>query len=267
MSTPISRRTVIVGAAAAALTACNQSKATAPTVPTTPAPTPTTEAPAGSGAAAPDSTSPSSAVTVVSDGSARFVNHGRRDASTVALTFHASGDPALAGRLLDLLKARSTPVTIFAVGNWLEAHTALAAQMLADGHELANHTYSHQAMGQLSASAIHDEIARCAAVLERLAGSATSWFRPSGIEVPTAAILAGAGAVGYPVSVGYDVDSLDFQDPGAAAVTANVARGVQAGSIVSLHFGHAGTINALPSVLDHLDAVQLQPVTVTQLLA
>ncbi len=139
--------------------------------------------------------------------------------------------------------------------------------MSTDGHELANHTYSHKAMGELSASAIHDEIANCASVLERLAGSATSWFRPSGIEVPTAAILAAAGAVGYPVSVGYDVDSLDFQDPGANTVVANVARGVQAGSIVSLHFGHAGTITALPSVLDHLATAGLRPVTVTQLLA
>jgi peptidoglycan/xylan/chitin deacetylase (PgdA/CDA1 family) len=201
------------------------------------------------------------------DGAARYVNHGRRDVPTVALTFHASGDPVLAGRLLDLLSSRSITVTVFAVGNWLAAQPELAARMLSDGHELANHTYSHQAMGELSPNAIHDEIIKCAAVLERVAGSATSWFRPSGIEVPTSAILAAAGAVGYPVSVGYDVDSLDFEDPGANAVADNVARGVQGGSIVSLHFGHAGTITALPSVLDHLDAVGLRPVTVTSLLA
>ena len=161
---------------------------------------------------------------------------------TVALTFHASGDQVLAGRLLDLLSSRSTPVTIFAVGNWLAAHPALAARMLTDGHELANHTYSHQPMGELSPSAIHDEIAKCAAVLEKVTGSVTSWFRPSGIEVPTAAILAAAGAVGYPVSVGYDVDSLDFQDPGANAVVANVAR-AQAGRSCCT-FDHASTITA-----------------------
>ena len=44
--------------------------------------------------------------------------------------------------------------------------------------------------------------------------------------------------------MGYDVDSLDFQDPGAAAVQANVLDHVQPGSIVSLHFGHQGTIAA-----------------------
>jgi peptidoglycan/xylan/chitin deacetylase (PgdA/CDA1 family) len=181
-------------------------------------------------------------VTTAADGSARFVNHGRREVPTVALTFHASGDQVLAGRLLDLLSSRSTPVTIFAVGNWLAAHPALAARMLTDGHELANHTYSHQPMGELSPSAIHDEIAKCAAVLEKVTGSVTSWFRPSGIEVPTAAILAAAGAVGYPVSVGYDVDSLDFQDPGANAVVANVAR-AQAGRSCCT-FDHASTITA-----------------------
>jgi hypothetical protein len=67
--------------------------------------------------------------------------------------------------------------------------------------------------------------------------------------------------------VGYDVDSLDFQDPGVSAVVANVRRGAQAGSIISLHLGHQGTIKALPAILDHLGTMGLRPVTVGQLLA
>jgi len=200
-------------------------------------------------------------------GPARYVNHGRRDVATVALTFHASGDVALAHRLLDLLAARTVPVTVFAVGNWLAAHRDVGTRILHDGHELANHTYSHQPMGQLAPAAISEEITRCATILTAITGSVTSWFRPSGIDVPTDAILAVAGASGYPVSVGYDVDSLDFQDPGPTAVTANVKRAVQPGSIVSLHFGHPGTITALPAVLDHLARTGLQPVTVTGVLA
>ena len=75
-----------------------------------------------------------------------------------------------------------------------------------------------------------------------------------------------AGRAGYPVSVGYDVDSLDFQDPGAAAVQANVLDHVQPGSIVSLHFGHQGTIAAFGPIVDGLRRRQLEPVTVTRLL-
>jgi peptidoglycan/xylan/chitin deacetylase (PgdA/CDA1 family) len=263
MTNPISRRTVIAGAAAAALAACSSSRTSTPS--TAEAPTTLPDTAAASTEHAPTATSTST--STAPGGPARFVNHGPRDVATIALTFHASGDPVLAAHLLDLLSSRSTPVTVFAVGNWLAAHPELASRMLADGHELANHTYSHQAMGTLTSDSLHSEIAKCATVLEQLTGSATKWFRPSGIEVPTAAILAAAGAAGYPVSVGYDVDSLDFEDPGANAVVANVARGVQAGAVVSLHFGHAGTISALPSILDHLDGAGLQPVTVSRLLS
>jgi peptidoglycan/xylan/chitin deacetylase (PgdA/CDA1 family) len=158
-------------------------------------------------------------------------------------------------------------VTVFGVGQWLAQNPELTARIGADGHEYGNHTQTHQAMGTLSASAVAAEITQCADVLRRLTGSISSWFRPSGIDVPTARILAEAGRAGYPVSVGYDVDSLDFQDPGVSAVVANVRRGAQAGSIISLHLGHQGTIKALPAILDHLGTMGLRPVTVGQLLA
>jgi peptidoglycan/xylan/chitin deacetylase (PgdA/CDA1 family) len=169
--------------------------------------------------------------------------------------------------LLDSLKQHRTAVTVFGVGQWLAQNPELTARIGADGHEYGNHTQTHQAMGTLSASAVAAEITQCADVLRRLTGSISSWFRPSGIDVPTARILAEAGRAGYPVSVGYDVDSLDFQDPGVSAVVANVRRGAQAGSIISLHLGHQGTIKALPAILDHLGTMGLRPVTVGQLLA
>src|SRR6476659_6866418 len=115
MTVPVSRRAVIVAAAAAALSACTSPRQGAPAIPAAS----TTEA--GS-SVVPASAAPGAASTVPTVGPARYVNHGRRDVATVALTFHASGDAALAHRLLDLLAARTVPVTVFAVGNWLAAH-------------------------------------------------------------------------------------------------------------------------------------------------
>ena len=192
---------------------------------------------------------------------------GPEGGAGVALTFHASGDPALASALLDGLAARQTKVTVFGVGQWMAANPTLVARIRDDGHELGNHTQTHQAMGRLNRSDIAAEISGCARVLQQLTGSLTPWFRPSGIETPTAAILAEAGRAGYATSVGYDVDTLDFQDPGSPAVVANFRKGVSGGSIVSLHFGHRGTIDALPGMIDHLASTGLHPVTVGQLLA
>jgi peptidoglycan/xylan/chitin deacetylase (PgdA/CDA1 family) len=269
----ITRRQLVVGAmAVAALTACDSARNKATTAP--PSTAATTHATGAAGAAAPPSSSPATTVpapattgTTVAAGPATYVSHGVRSDPRVALTFHASGDPTLATQLLDELAGRNVRVTVFGVGQWLESNPALVARIQSDGHELGNHTFSHQAMGQLSASRIAQEIAGCADVLQKLTGSISAWFRPSGIDVPTAAILTAAGKAGYPVSVGYDVDSLDFEDPGASAVVANVRKGVQAGSIISMHFGHAGTITAMGPILDHLAASGLQTATVGQLLA
>ncbi len=197
---------------------------------------------------------------------ASFINHGARDSGNAALTFHAAGNPAMATALLDLLKQSGTPVTVFAVGNWISENPQLAKRILADGHELSNHTWSHGAMRTMSPADLTAEISKAADALTKLTGSNGRWFRPSQIEVPTAAILAAAGKVGYGVSVGYDLDSMDFQDPGAAAVKKNVIGAIQSGSIVSLHFDHQNTIDALPAIIDHMKSKNLKPVTVSQLI-
>jgi peptidoglycan/xylan/chitin deacetylase (PgdA/CDA1 family) len=65
--------------------------------------------------------------------------------------------------------------------------------------------------------------------------------------------------------LGYDLDSLDWTDPGAAAVRRNLAA-ASAGSIVSLHLGHRGTVDAMPRILDDLARRGLRPVTALELL-
>jgi peptidoglycan/xylan/chitin deacetylase (PgdA/CDA1 family) len=85
--------------------------------------------------------------------------------------------------------------------------------------------------------------------------------------VPSQLILEEAGRAGYPISVGYDVDSRDYTNPGANAVVSTVTSAIHPGAIVSLHFGHRDTIDALPLILRDLDAKSLRPVTIGELLA
>lgn len=75
-----------------------------------------------------------------------------------------------------------------------------------------------------------------------------------------------ARRAGYPHVLSYDVDSLDFTSPGAPAVTRNVLGGVRDGSVVSLHFGYADTVAALPVLLDELARRRLRAVTATELI-
>jgi peptidoglycan/xylan/chitin deacetylase (PgdA/CDA1 family) len=221
--------------------------------------------PATTASTIPRASGTSTSTTPAAAGPARVVFHGPRDGRQVALTFHGSGDPALVVRLLDEVAREGVPISVFVVGRWLEQHPAMATRILAGGHELDNHTFTHPSLGQLGRAEVDQEIRRCQAVLERLAGGGR-YFRPSGMPTPTPLVLAAAGAAGYPVVVSFDVDPRDYADPGAAAVAARVAAGLAPGSIVSLHTGHAGTVTALPHVLAAVRARGLQPVPVHQLL-
>ena len=186
----------------------------------------------------------------------------------MALTFHGSGDPALTNEMLGLTTQLKAPITVFAVGQWLEQHPDIAGQILGAGHELANHTYTHPVLSQLGQLAVSQEITRCAAVLTEQTGGEGRWFRPSGVESePSALILDEASKAGYPTVVGFDVDPRDYQDPGASAIVARVAAGIQAGSIVSLHLGHSGTVSAFPRIAAILQQRKLAPVLVRDLLA
>jgi len=194
------------------------------------------------------------------------VRAGPTDRRAVAFTFHGSGDVGLLDELLAVAASRRAPVTIFAVGTWLDENPALARHILGAGHELANHTFTHPSLGRLDSAQVAVEITRCRDALTRHAGMPGRWFRPSGIEVPTAPILTQAARAGYATVVGYDVDPRDYQDPGAAAVRSRTAAGIHAGAIVSLHTGHRGTVDALAAILDDAAGQGLRPVTVSQLL-
>jgi len=250
--TPWSRRAILASAGTAVLAGCGVGQAQKAAAP------PRQKRPARA--------APTTTTTTTADGPAAYVANGSRSGQGVALTFHGSGDVALTQELLSSAHQLSAPITVFGVGTWMEANPALAEQILAGGHTLANHTYTHPDLGSLDAGAVAGEIQRCATVLDRIEGNNGRWFRPSGIVVPTALILEQAGLAAYPVSVGYDVDPLDYEDPGSSAIVARVTQALQPGSIVSLHTGHAGTVEAFPALVQLIRALHLEPVLIGNLI-
>lgn len=194
------------------------------------------------------------------------ITNGPRTREEVALTFHGQGPEALTQRVLAECRAADAGITVFAVGAWLAANPGLGRAIVAAGHELGNHTWSHQQMPQLDAGQAAEEVARGAAALKAAVGSAGWWFRPSGTPHSTATIRAAAMKSGYQRCISYDVDPEDYRDPGAALVRSRTRRHARPGSIISLHLGHAGTVQALPGILSDLSTAGLRPVTLSVLL-
>jgi peptidoglycan/xylan/chitin deacetylase (PgdA/CDA1 family) len=274
---PVGRRTVLsagILAVGGGLAACSDAstpgsgeasgRASTAASPTSTAPSTTTSTTTSSSAVPTTSTTPPPAVLTSAGPDLRT---GPTAYPAVALTFHGAGDVALTAAALDIARGADAHLTVFAVGQWLAANPSVGREILAAGHDLGNHTWSHQAMTTLDAAAARREISQGAAAVAAAVGQAGLLFRPSGTPTSTATIRAAAAASGYQRCISYDVDPLDYEDMGATLVRTRTLAAVKAGSIVSLHLGHQGTVDALPGILKGLADKGLQAVTVTRLLA
>jgi peptidoglycan/xylan/chitin deacetylase (PgdA/CDA1 family) len=195
------------------------------------------------------------------------VVHGPRNRPEIALTFHGQGPLSIAEALLEEAERGGAHLSVLAVGTWLEQYPQIAKRILSGGHDLGNHTMHHLDIAAMDAPAAYAEITGCARQLRTLTGSPGRWFRPSQTQYATPLIEREARKAGYPTCVSYDVDSLDYTDPGPDAVVATVLAKTRPGSIVSMHFGHSGTVTALPAILRGLTGRGLRPVTLTSLLS
>jgi peptidoglycan/xylan/chitin deacetylase (PgdA/CDA1 family) len=173
----------------------------------------------------------------------------------------------MAEALMAKAERAGAQVSVLAVGTWLEQYPQIAQRILSGGHDLGNHTMHHLDIAAMDAAGAYAEIAGCEQRLRVLTGSPGRWFRPSQTQYATPLIERQARQAGYQTCVSYDVDSLDYTDPGPDAVVATVLGSVRPGSIVSLHFGHSGTVTALPAILNGLASRGLRPVTLTALLS
>ncbi|MGW4380805.1 polysaccharide deacetylase family protein [Kitasatospora sp. NPDC004531] len=224
--------------------------------------TPNAEAPS----AAPAEPTPSAfALPPLAPDTPQEVVRGPHTRPRLALTFHGQGDPATATALLTAAEQRGARLTVLVVGSWLDEQPQMAQRILDGGHELGNHTQNHLDISALRPEQARDEIAQCAERLERLTGSIGRWFRPSAAQFATRMVKEQAQQVGYQHILSFDVDPLDYTDPGPDAVTGRILRSASAGSIVALHMGHPGTVAALPAVLDALAAKNLHAVTASEL--
>ena len=173
----------------------------------------------------------------------------------------------MADALLAEAEQAGARVTVLAVGSWLGQYPQIARRVLRGGHDLGNHTMHHLDIKAMDASGTYAEIAGCARRLHALTGSIGRWFRPSQTQYSTPLIEKQARKIGYQTCVSYDVDSLDYTDPGPDAVVSTVLRLTRPGSIISLHLGHSGTVTALPAIVRGLTSRGLRPVTLTELLS
>lgn len=188
------------------------------------------------------------------------------EANVIAMTFDDGPHKTLTPKLLDILKNRNVSATFYVIGSQVTAHPDIARRIVAEGHEIANHSWTHPSFFKLSTEAVRRELKRTENIIQEVTGVKATSYRPPFGAITTAQKKWIYEEFGYP-TIMWDVDPMDWRRPGASVVTQRILDGTRKGSIVLAHDIHPGTIEAMPAAIDGLKAREFQFLTVSELLA
>jgi peptidoglycan-N-acetylglucosamine deacetylase len=198
----------------------------------------------------------------------RYLTRGAADQPEVALTFDDGPDPEHTPRVLETLDRYAVPATFFCVGAAAHAHPDLLSRAAGEGHLVANHTWSHPFLPDLSRDELRWQVEATGSALTAAAGRAAA---PGLVRPPygayTAQVLGWLDGQDATIVL-WDVDTGDWQLPGADVIAGQAVEGARNGSIVLFHDGggdRTQTAAALPTVIEGLQARGFRLVTVTQL--
>lgn len=202
------------------------------------------------------------------------IRHGVRTHPRVALSFDDGPDERLTPLVLDTLRKHRAPATFFVIGRHAETHPELIERMVDEGHEIANHSYSHSRFLNVRfRKAVRKDIERGIATLERMCPdvSPTLYRPPMGLKNPTLASLQ--KRMGLRI-VMWSLHARDTRGRNAERVAGRVLRRIRAGDIVVFHDGHdlagkqraTALVQALDLILPALVQRGLQAVTVSDML-
>jgi peptidoglycan-N-acetylglucosamine deacetylase len=185
----------------------------------------------------------------------------------VALTYDDGPNPAphRTPALLDALKEAGVKATFFVVGVRAEQNPDLLRRMDAEGHEIANHSYSHPNLTLLSQPAIERELCRTSCIVRDAIGKRPHFYRPPGgnfnrTVIDAAEMLGMAGAYWT-----VDVHKYEGQTHKPEYLAKIVLDQVRPGAIVLMHNAPENTIAAVPLIVRGLRARGYTPVTMTEL--
>ena len=190
----------------------------------------------------------------------------RVDGPYIAMTFDDGPHVTNTPRLLDMVKQRHIKLTFFELGERIVQDPEIVKRIVAEGHELGNHSWSHPDFAKMSDSAVRSELQRTQDAFQDAVG-----FKPHLMRPPYGAITKSQREwihreFGFKIIL-WDVDPLDWKRPGPDVVARRIIANTRAGSIILSHDIHKPTIDAMPQVFDTLLAKGFKFVTVSELLA
>ena len=183
----------------------------------------------------------------------------------VALTFDDGPHPTHTPMLLDILAQHRVRATFYVIGQLVRRYPEIARRMVAEGHEIGNHTWRHPTLSQLGDGSVLSEIDRTQQIVWDTVGAVPATMRPPYGAFTTRQSRMLHSQRNLPTVI-WSVDPQDWRRPGSHVVADRMVRGARPGAIILAHDIHGPTVRAVPEAIRGIQSRGLGFATMSQLL-
>lgn len=191
------------------------------------------------------------------------------DEKVIALTFDDGPDPVFTPKVLDILNQYDVHATFFVIGKCVDQYPDIAKEIVEQGSEIANHTYTHANLSAIGVTKMKEEIKKADKAIMSATGVHPSLFRPPhGTYNDT--LVEIVRDMGYKVVLwSWTQDTIDWCNPGTSYIINKVLGNAQNGDIIIFHDAGGDrnqTVMALEPIIQKLQDEDFQLLTVSELL-
>ncbi|MGC8778315.1 MAG: polysaccharide deacetylase family protein [Candidatus Caldatribacteriaceae bacterium] len=179
----------------------------------------------------------------------------------IALTFDDAPN-GYTREILQVLKEKKVKATFFLIGSQVKKYPEVAREIVKQGHEIGNHSYSHRIDESFTLEEILEDLQKAEKVIKDATGVIPSYFRPPR-GFTNGKIREACGLMGYSIIMWW-VDSRDWELEDEA-ILEGVRAHVRPGGIILFH-SLPQTVRVLPRVIEELEEKKYTLVTVSDLL-
>nr|WP_254119638.1 polysaccharide deacetylase family protein [Bacillus sp. FJAT-29790] len=195
-----------------------------------------------------------------------LISKGFTDKKVISLTFDAGASAENTEEILNVLKKYHIQTTMFLTGKWVEQYPELSRRIVEDGHEIANHSYSHQDFSKITPEKMAEEIRKTEECFQKLLGTnGIRLFRPP-FGAWNKSVLETVGGMDFPYSVYWSIDTIDWQEPSIDRIVERIMTKATGNDIVLAHLNGKPTAEAMDAVIPILLKDGFQIVKVSEML-
>jgi peptidoglycan-N-acetylglucosamine deacetylase len=158
-----------------------------------------------------------------------------RGTKRLALTYDDGPNDPHTLHLLEILAKHQVQATFFLVGRYVRQRPDIVRQVVAAGHVVGNHTFTHPFLALKSAGEVRKELTDCRAAIEDAIGEHSNLFRPPFGNRRPAVLRIARELKLEPIM--WNVTGYDWNAPPAAAIEKKVTSQIRGGNVILLHDG------------------------------